>query len=88
VTCLPKGEVYIRNSKELQDNLSVPIGSLTEQNEPLGMQDNSPVPTGSFTDQSEPSTVKQAVFKDIGRTDGCNNGMLCFAIQHLCYMKE
>jgi hypothetical protein len=79
---LPEGWVYIRNSKELQHNLSVLIGSLTEKNV-LGMHENSPVPTSAFTDFGEPSTVKQPIFKDMSRMGGYNNGVLCFAIQNL-----
>jgi hypothetical protein len=42
------------NSKEMKFNSSVPIGSLTEQSEPVGVPDNSPVPIGPLTEQSEP----------------------------------
>jgi hypothetical protein len=34
--CLLEAQVYIGNTRELQDSLSVFIGSLTEQNEPIG----------------------------------------------------
>jgi hypothetical protein len=34
--CLLKAQVYVGSRKELQDSLSVFIGSITEQNEPVG----------------------------------------------------